>query len=114
MRVKQSVIASLPWATALTLRGLLGGGPIQVAAGNLADRGDGSHECKSSLKPGWSEQNLQRLLESFRYTEGFLRILKALIDLASVTGAQGREGLISVSFVGVAFVGSSINQLWIN
>lgn len=24
------------------------------------------------------------------------------------------EGLISVSFVGVAFVGSSINQLWIN
>lgn len=84
-----------------------------MAAGNLADRGDQRRECKSSLKPGWSEQNLQRLLESFRYT-GFLRILKALIDLASVTGAQGREGLISVSFVGVAFVGSSINQLWIN
>lgn len=85
-----------------------------MAAGNLADRGDQRRECKSSLKPGWSEQNLQRLLESFRYTEGFLTILKALIDLASVTGAQGREGLISVSFVGVAFVGSSINQLWIN
>lgn len=66
------------------------------------------------LKPGWSEQNRQRLLESFKYAKGFLRILKALIDLANVTGAQRGEGLISVSFVGVAFVGLSINQSWIH